>query len=126
MAIDKLNQTFRPHTPAVVSEIQKMSDKIDELIDAVPDQERIERLETKLNSIGTTIANLEQELITYDEYRQNKAKKFKYYFVAKNSNDKEHLRCWRIYLRSQLIGEFDLDGSLTIPKFPVRFPFRFA
>ena len=126
MAIDKLNQNFRSHTPATASEIQKMSDKIDELIDKKADQERVEQLEAQLNSIGTTIANLEQELITYDEYRQDKSKKFKYYFVAKDANDKAHLRCWRIYLRSQLIGEFDLDGSLTIPKFPVRFPFRFA
>ena len=68
----------------------------------------------------------EQELITIDEYRAISPKKFQTYYVARDETDKAKMKCWRIYLRNQLIGEFESSGKLTMPKFPMRFPFRFA
>lgn len=65
-------------------------------------------------------------LITFDEYRAIQPKEYKYYHVAKDATDKERGKTWRIYLRTQLVGEFNVDGSLTLPKFPMRFPFRLA
>lgn len=66
------------------------------------------------------------ELFTPEEYEAISPKKFKYYFVAKDATDKEKGRCWKIYLRTQLVGTFNVDGSLTLPRFPMRFPFRLA
>lgn len=65
-------------------------------------------------------------LITIDEFRAIRVKEYKYYYVAKNAADKAAMKTWRIYLRTQLIGEFNVTGFVTLPTFPMRFPFRFA
>lgn len=66
------------------------------------------------------------QLITLEEYRAIRPKEYKYYYVAQSEADKQALKTWRIYLRTQLIGEFNVNGFVTLPKFPMRFPFRFA
>ena len=65
-------------------------------------------------------------LITIDEFRAIRVKEYKYYYVAKTEADKAAMKTWRIYLRTQLIGEFNVTGFVTLPTFPMRFPFRFA
>lgn len=86
----------------------------------------LQRQAAQINAIGLKVDNLAEQLITMEEYRGISPKQFKTYFVARDENDKAKLKCWRIYLRSQLIGEFDSSGHITLPKFPMRFPFRFA
>ena len=65
-------------------------------------------------------------LITIDEFIAIRVKEYKYYYVAKTEADKAAMKTWRIYLRTQLIGEFNVTGFVTLPTFPMRFPFRFA
>ena len=77
-------------------------------------------------SLGLRVDGMAAVLITMEEYRAIKPKLFQTYYVARDETDKAKLKCWRIYLRSQLIGEFESSGKLTLPKFPMRFPFRFA
>ncbi len=79
-----------------------------------------------LTALGLEVNTLAGKLISMEEYRNLKPKEFRVYYVARNDEDKAKLKCWRIYLRSQLIGEFESNGILTLPKFPMRFPFRFA
>lgn len=66
------------------------------------------------------------QLITYDQYKAIKKKEMITYYVAKDEDALRRNKCWRIYLRAQLIGEFDVEGNLTLPVFPMRFPFRLA
>lgn len=80
----------------------------------------------QIAALGLRVDGLAEQLITLEEFRATSPKEFKTYFVARDQADKAKLKCWRIYLRSQLIGEFDSEGTLTLPVFPMRFPFRFA
>ena len=66
------------------------------------------------------------QLITYDQYKAIKKKEMITYYVAKDEDALKRNKSWRIYLRAQLIGEFDVEGNLTLPVFPMRFPFRLA
>lgn len=77
-------------------------------------------------SLGLRVDGLAGKLITMEEYRAISPKLFQTYFVARDETDKAKMKCWRIYLRTQLIGEFESSGKLTLPVFPMRFPFRFA
>lgn len=86
----------------------------------------LENQQAAIASLGLRVDGLAGNLITMEEYRAISPKLFQTYFVARDETDKAKLKCWRIYLRSQLIGEFESDGKLTMPKFPMRFPFRFA
>lgn len=86
----------------------------------------LENQQQAIASLGLRIDGLAGVLITIDEYRAISPKKFQTYYVARDETDKAKLKCWRIYLRNQLIGEFESSGKLTMPKFPMRFPFRFA
>lgn len=79
-----------------------------------------------ITALGLKVDGMAEQLITIDEFRAISPKEFKTYFVARDETDKAKLKCWRIYLRSQLIGEFESDGTLTLPVFPMRFPFRMA
>ena len=79
-----------------------------------------------ITALGLKVDGMAEQLITIDEFRAISPKEFKTYFVARDEADKAKLKCWRIYLRSQLIGEFESDGTLTLPVFPMRFPFRMA
>lgn len=88
--------------------------------------EEIQSQAEQIAAIGLKVDNLAEQLITMDEYRNIKPKAFQTYFVARNEEEKLKFKCWRIYLRTQLIGEFEISGKLTMPKFPMRFPFRFA
>lgn len=119
-------------------QIDTLSTSNDSLI-SYKDQETKERKEADENlqtvlqnqqaaiaSLGLRVDGLAGVLITMEEYRSIKPKLFQTYYVARDETDKAKLKCWRIYLRSQLIGEFESSGKLTMPKFPMRFPFRFA
>lgn len=86
-----------------------------------------EELEEYQGEIAALIGSVSYNLITAEEYAAlGRNKEFRYYFVARDAADKAAGKCWKIYLKSQLVGTFNVDGSLTIPKFPMRFPFRFA
>ncbi len=89
-------------------------------------QEVLANQQAAITALGLRVDGLAGVLITMEEYRAIKPKLFQTYFVARDETDKAKLKCWRIYLRSQLIGEFESSGKLTMPKFPMRFPFRFA
>ncbi len=89
-------------------------------------QEVLTNQQTALTALGLRVDGLAGVLITMEEYRAINPKLFQTYFVARDETDKAKLKCWRIYLRSQLIGEFESSGKLTMPKFPMRFPFRFV
>lgn len=75
-------------------------------------------------------SDLKLDVITYMTYRQYldlPVKERKLYFVCKNSKDLFAENCWRIYLQNKLVGEWEVEGGMiTLPKFPMRFPFRFA
>lgn len=67
------------------------------------------------------------EYMSYSEYRHLETKERKLYFVCKNAKDVQAENCWRIYLQNKLMGEWEVEsGMVTLPKFPMRFPFRFA
>ena len=83
-----------------------------------------QNVEQSLATIGADIKQYVQELMTYDEFKALSPKLFKYYFVAQNEEDKARMRCWRIYLGKQLVGIFNVDGSVSLPRFPFRFPVR--
>lgn len=89
-------------------------------------QEILDNQQAAITALGLRVDGLAGVLITMEEYRAIKPKQFQTYFVARDETDKAKLKCWRIYLRTQLIGEFESNGKLTMPKFPMRFPFRFA
>lgn len=86
----------------------------------------LENQQKAIAALGLRVDGLAGVLITMDEYRAISPKKFRIYYVARDDSDKAKMKCWRIYLRNQLIGEFESSGKLTMPKFPMRFPFRFA
>ena len=79
-----------------------------------------------LHEINEDLYSQAPNLITIDEFRAIRVKEYKYYYVAKTEADKAAMKTWRIYLRTQLIGEFNVTGFVTLPTFPMRFPFRFA
>lgn len=85
-----------------------------------------EELEEYQRRISALIGAVDMRLITQEEYASISPKQFKYYFVAKDATDKAKGKCWKIYLRTQLVGMFNVEGKLTLPKFPMRFPFRLA
>nr|DAO57412.1 MAG TPA: hypothetical protein [Caudoviricetes sp.] len=89
-------------------------------------QNVLENQQKAIVALGLRVDGLAGVLITMDEYRAISPKKFQAYYVARDDTDKAKMKCWRIYLRNQLIGEFESSGKLTMPKFPMRFPFRFA
>lgn len=89
-------------------------------------QNVLENQQKAIVALGLRVDGLAGVLITMDEYRAISPKKFQTYYVARDDTDKAKMKCWRIYLRNQLIGEFESSGKLTMPKFPMRFPFRFA
>lgn len=89
-------------------------------------QNVLENQQKAIVALGLRVDGLAGVLITMDEYRAISPKKFQTYYVARDDTDKVKMKCWRIYLRNQLIGEFESSGKLTMPKFPMRFPFRFA
>ena len=89
-------------------------------------QEILNNQQEAIAALGLRVDGLAGVLITMEEYRAISPKLFQTYYVARDETDKAKLKCWRIYLRNQLIGEFESSGKLTMPKFPMRFPFRFA
>ena len=89
-------------------------------------QEVLNNQQEAIAALGLRVDGLAGVLITIDEYRAISPKAFQTYYVARDETDKAKMKCWRIYLRNQLIGEFESSGKLTMPKFPMRFPFRFA
>ena len=127
-AADKLlrNETDRltDETKALGEQLQKETDaraKADENLQAA-----LNNQQEAIASLGLRVDGLAGVLITMEEYRAISPKLFQTYYVARDETDKAKLKCWRIYLRNQLIGEFESSGKLTMPKFPMRFPFRFA
>lgn len=89
-------------------------------------QEVLQNQQEAITALGLRVDGLAGVLITMEEYRAISPKLFQTYYVARDETDKAKMKCWRIYLRNQLIGEFESSGKLTMPKFPMRFPFRFA
>lgn len=127
-AADKLlrDETDRltDETKALSEQLQKETDaraKADENL-----QEVLNNQQEAIASLGLRVDGLAGVLITMEEYRAISPKLFQTYYVARDETDKAKMKCWRIYLRNQLIGEFESSGKLTMPKFPMRFPFRFA
>lgn len=127
-AADKLlrDETDRltDETNALGEQLQKETDaraKADENL-----QEVLQNQQEAIASLGLRVDGLAGVLITMEEYRSISPKLFQTYYVARDETDKAKMKCWRIYLRNQLIGEFESSGKLTMPKFPMRFPFRFA
>ena len=127
-AADKLlhDETDRltDETNALSEQLQKETDaraKADENL-----QEVLQNQQEAIASLGLRVDGLAGVLITMEEYRAISPKLFQTYYVARDETDKAKMKCWRIYLRNQLIGEFESSGKLTMPKFPMRFPFRFA
>lgn len=134
--------TERAERTAADTHLQEQIDRLssnNDVLTAYKEQETKERKEADENlqtvlqnqqaaiaSLGLRVDGLAGVLITMEEYRTIKPKLFQTYYVARDETDKAKLKCWRIYLRSQLIGEFESSGKLTMPKFPMRFPFRFA
>lgn len=127
-AADKLlrDETDRltDETKALGEQLQKETDaraKADENL-----QEVLNNQQEAIAALGLRVDGLAGVLITMEEYRAISPKLFQTYYVARDETDKAKMKCWRIYLRNQLIGEFESSGKLTMPKFPMRFPFRFA
>ena len=127
-AADKLlrNETDRltGETKSLSEQLQKETDaraKADENL-----QEVLNNQQEAIAALGLRVDSLASVLITMEEYRAISPKLFQTYYVARDETDKAKMKCWRIYLRNQLIGEFESSGKLTMPKFPMRFPFRFA
>ena len=128
VAADQLlrNETDRltGETKALSEQLQKETDaraKADENL-----QEVLQNQQEAIAALGLRVDGLAGVLITMEEYRAISPKAFQTYYVARDETDKAKMKCWRIYLRNQLIGEFESSGKLTMPKFPMRFPFRFA
>lgn len=69
---------------------------------------------------GDSYQNVEQELITYSEFKAIKTKVLKYYYVSKDSDAR---RLWRIYFSNVAIFEFK---SSNIIAFPRVFPYIFG
>lgn len=88
--------------------------------------EKLERQTAAIAALELRVESLAGNLITMEEYRAISPKQFQTYFVARDEMEKAKMKCWRIYLRTQLVGEFESNGKLTLPVFPMRFPFRLA
>lgn len=122
---------LRGETERLTTETQTLSKQLqaeaktraeaDEILQTV-----LENQQKAIVALGLRVDGLAGVLITMDEYRAISPKKFQTYYVARDDTDKAKMKCWRIYLRNQLIGEFESSGKLTMPKFPMRFPFRFS
>lgn len=69
---------------------------------------------------GDSYQNVEQELITYSEFKALRTKVLKYYYVSK---DTDVHRLWRIYFSNVAIFEFK---SSNIIAFPRVFPYIFG
>ncbi len=118
--IDSINVTTEALTASAEAETTAREEKDEELAEVLANQQ------AALTALGLEVDGLAGKLITMETYRSIKPKEFKVYYVARNDEDKAKMKCWRIYLRTQLIGEFETNGALTLPKFPMRFPFRFV
>ena len=112
--------------PPSVETFEMISDLKEGLEDLSLFKEVLENQQEAITALGLRVDNLASVLITMEEYRAISPKLFQTYYVARDETDKAKMKCWRIYLRNQLIGEFESSGKLTMPKFPMRFPFRFA
>ena len=128
VAADKL---LRDETDRLVTRTNTLSKQLQAETNARKEadenlQEILNNQQETIASLGLRVDGLAGLLITIDEYRAISPKAFQTYYVARDETDKAKMKCWRIYLRNQLIGEFESSGKLTMPKFPIRFPFRFA
>ena len=128
MAADKL---LRGETERLTTQANALSEQLQTETNARKQadenlQEVLNNQQEAIASLGLRVDGLAGVLITMEEYRAISPKLFQTYYVARDETDKAKLKCWRIYLRNQLIGEFESSGKLTMPKFPMRFPFRFA
>lgn len=127
-AADKL---LRDETDRLTTKTNALSEQLKAETDARAKadenlQEVLQNQQEAIASLGLRVDGLAGVLITMEEYRAISPKLFQTYYVARDETDKAKMKCWRIYLRNQLIGEFESSGKLTMPKFPMRFPFRFA
>lgn len=120
MPIRKLNLQVTPGEKTRSADFNRTTNKVDEIIDNVNSHART------LQNVAQLLGDASFTLITMDEFKAIRPKLFRNYYVAKDSNDKARGKCWKIYLGSQLIGSFNVDGSLTLPVFPMRFPFRLS
>ena len=128
MAADKL---LRKETDRLTGETKALSEQLQTETNARKEadenlQEILENQQEAIAALGLRVDGLAGVLITREEYRAISPKLFQHYYVARDETDKAKMKCWRIYLRSQLIGELESRGKLTMPKFPMRFPSRFA
>ena len=128
MAADKL---LRKETDRLTGETKALSEQLQTETNARKEadenlQEILENQQEAIAALGLRVDGLAGVLITMEEYRAISPKLFQHYYVARDETDKAKMKCWRIYLRNQLIGEFESSGKLTMPKFPMRFPSRFA
>ena len=128
MAADKL---LRGETERLTTQANALSEQLQTETNARKQadenlQEGLNNQQKAIAALGLRVGGLAGVLITMEEYRAISPKAFQTYYVARDETDKAKLKCWRIYLRNQLIGEFESSGKLTMPKFPMRFPFRFA
>lgn len=127
-AADKL---LRDETDRLTTKTNALSEQLKAETDARAKadenlQEVLQNQQEAIAALGLRVDGLAGVLITMEEYRAISPKLFQTYYVARDETDKAKMKCWRIYLRNQLIGEFESSGKLTMPKFPMRFPFRFA
>ena len=125
------DQLLRNETDRLTTQANALSEQLQAETNARKEadenlQEVLENQQEAIASLGLRVDSLASVLITMEEYRAISPKLFQTYYVARDETDKAKLKCWRIYLRNQLIGEFESSGKLTMPKFPMRFPFRFA
>lgn len=118
--IDTLKETAKTITSNLSAEATTREEKDEELEQTLANQQ------AALAALGLEVDGLAGKLVTMEEYRAISPKAFQMYYVARDATDKAKLKCWRIYLRSQLIGEFESSGTFTLPVFPLRFPFKFA
>ena len=125
------DELLRNETDLLTGETKALSEQLQTETNARKEED--ENLQEVLNNqqeaiaaLGLRVDGLAGVLITMEEYRAISPKLFQHYYVARDETDKAKMKCWRIYLRNQLIGEFESSGKLTMPKFPMRFPFRFA
>ena len=128
VAADKL---LRNETDRLTTQANSLSEQLQTETNARKEadenlQEVLNNQQEAIAALGLRVDGLAGVLITMEEYRAISPKKFQTYYVARDETDKAKLKCWRVCLRNQLICEFDSSGKLTMPKFPMRFPCRFA
>lgn len=127
-AINELNDSSVNAATRAERSAAKAERYVEELKEVINDLPEAENVSAQVAENTANILLLQEagDLITIDEYRAIMPKQLRYYQVARDEEDKEKRKCWRIYYCKQLVGEFRVDGLLTLPKFPMRFPFRLA